>query len=294
MLLAGRLALFAAFCLLPVILLICPVHAAEVLIVGDVQYKPIADVVGEIKSAVKLPVSVCSTEDARGKLNSLVSREGARIVIALGKDAVDEAGNLPPSVPVIYGLVIAPVKSARSNMTGVYMATPVSEYVAMVRRYLPSMRKIAVVGSRTLMSILDGSESAQISAYRVNSSSELVNTVERLAECNAFLLLPDISLLTSSVMDNVYLYSYRSNIPLLGISENNVKQGSLFALVFDAAGIGRQIGRMALQAKNGADIDEIQPLPPAEFNLFINTNTARKMGISIPEEMMKKARRIYP
>ena len=95
-------------------------------------------------------------------------------------------------------------------------------------------------------------------------------------------------------MDNVYLFSYRNSIPLLGISERNVKQGSLFALVFDPVSIARQIGEKVLDARNGVDMDEMPPSPPLEFNLFVNTNTARKMGIVIPDEMIRKAKKIYP
>ncbi len=120
-----------------------------------------------------------------------------------------------------------------------------------------------------------------------------VDTINHIEESHALLLLPDISLLTSSVMDNIYLFSYRKSIPLLGISEGNVRQGSLFALVFDPAGVGRQIGEMARGVLGNADMEEMQPEPPKEFNLFINRNTARKMGIAIPDEMIKKAKRIY-
>ncbi len=291
--LAARCSLFAALCISQLLFLFSSASAAEVLIVGDIQYKPVADVVGEIKSTVKLPLKVYSMSDIRERLLSTVEREDARIVVALGKDAVDEALLLPPSVTVIYGLVIAPPKKSRSNMTGVYMSTPVSEYVNTVRKYLPAIKRISVVGSRNLMNTLDGRTYAQVAAYNVGSSSELVNTVNSLDESHALLLLPDVALLTSTVMENVYLFSFRKNIPLLGISEGNVRMGSLFALVFDSSSIGREIGEKVMEARNGVDMEELPPAPPKEFNLFINANTARKMGIVIPDEMIRKAKRIY-
>ncbi|MBF0558182.1 MAG: hypothetical protein HQL08_05330 [Nitrospirae bacterium] len=290
---SGRLVFLALLLLCQALFSVSPSLAAEVLIIGDIQYKPVADVVGEIRAKVKLPLNVYSTSDARGKLKAIVEREDARTVVALGKDAVDEALLLPPSVAVIYGLVIAPVKTSRSNITGVYMATPINEYVGTIRKYMPSIRRISIVGSRYLMSILDGRAYAQVAAYNVSSSSELVNTVNGLDESNALILLPDVAFLTSAVMENVYLFSFRKNIPLLGISEGNVKQGSLFALVFDSLKIGRQIGELVMGARNGVDMEEMPPAPPAEFDLFINTNTARKMGIVITDEMIRKAKKIY-
>ncbi len=271
-----------------------PSLAADAFIVGDIQYKPVADVVSEIKSALKIRVNVYATSDVRGKLDSVVNKEGARLVVALGKDAVDEAVKLPPTVTVIYGLVIAPPRTARPNITGVYMSTPVVEYINAVRKYLPSIKKISVVGSQDLLKILDGYRRSQVEVYRVSSSSELVNTVDRLDDSDAVLLLPDAALLTATVMDKVYLFSYRKNIPLLGISEGNVKHGALFAIVFDPESVGRQIGEKASTALSNGDAGQLQPSPPAKFNLCLNTNTARKMGITFPEEMVRKAHKVYP
>jgi putative tryptophan/tyrosine transport system substrate-binding protein len=288
-----RYTLVAELLLFSLLLFSSPAVAAEVLIVGDIQYKPVAEMVSEIKSTLRWQVKEYAIGDVRGKLDGIVERENARIVVTLGMDAVGEAFRLPPSIAVVYGLVIAPPKSARSNVTGVYMSTPASEYVATVRKYLPSIKWVSVVGSQNLMNVLLGSAPPQVAAYHVGSSSDLVNTVSRLNNAEALLLLPDVNLLTSSVMENVYLFSFRNNVPLLGISEGNVKQGSLLALVFDPKTVSRQIGEKVQNILKGTAAADIPPSPPRKFNLFINTNTARKMGIEIPDEMLKKARRIY-
>ena len=72
-----------------------------------------------------------------------------------------------------------------------------------------------------------------------------------------------------------------------------MKQGSLLALVFDPKTVSRQIGEKVQNILKGAAAGDIPPSPPRKFNLFVNTNTARKMGIDLPDEMVKKARRIY-
>jgi ABC-type uncharacterized transport system substrate-binding protein len=173
------------------------------------------------------------------------------------------------------------------------MSPPVSEYVATVRRYLPAIGKVSVVGSQNMMKSLLGGDFSQVAAYHVNSSSDLVNTVNRLVDTRALLLLPDANLLTAQVMSNVYLYSFRKNVPLLGISEANVKQGSLFALVFDPKAVSRQIGEKVQNILNGVGAGEVPASPPKRYNLYINSNTAQKMGIEIPGEMLRKAKKVY-
>ncbi|MDP3481212.1 MAG: ABC transporter substrate binding protein [Desulfoprunum sp.] len=270
-----------------------PASAAKVLIVGDLQYALVADVAAEIQASLRSQVMEYAVSEVKGRLDIVVEREDARIVVALGRDAVAEALLLPPEIAVVYGLVVVSPESGRSNVTGVYMSPPVSEYVSIVQRYLPTITKVSVMGSRIMMKTLFNGDQALTTAYEVESPSDLVNTVDRLVDTKALLLLPDANLLTAQVMANVYLSSFRKNIPLLGISEANVRQGSLFALVFDPKAVSRQIGEKVQTILGGVDATEILASPPSGYNLYINSNTAQKMGIVLPDEMLRKAKKIY-
>lgn len=186
-----------------------PACAENVLIVGDIQYALVADVAAEIQLTVRAQVKEYAISEVKGRLNAIVERENAQVVVALGMDAVAEAMRLPPEIAVVYGLVVVPPRNGRVNVTGVYMSPPVSEYVSTVRRYLPAIDKVSVVGSQSMMKSLLVVGSTQVSAYNVGSSADLVNTVNRLVDTKALLLLPDANLLTAQVMSNVYLFSFR-------------------------------------------------------------------------------------
>ena len=290
---ARRDLLSSAFFICVLLLFTSPACAAKILIVGDTQYAMVADIVSDIQSTLRMQSKEYATSDVKGRLNAVVEREDAQIVVALGVDAVAEALRLPPEISVVYGLVVAPPRNNRENITGVYMAPPVSEYVSTLRRYLPALSKISVVGSQNMVKSLSGGNSAQVTIYNVGSSSELVNTVNRLSDTGALLLLPDANLLTAPIMSNVFLFSFKKNIPLLGISEAHVKQGSLFALVFDNKAISRQIGEKVQAILNGGEAGDLPASPPKKYNLYINGNTAQKMGIEIPDEMFRKAKKVY-
>jgi len=271
-----------------------PCESADVIIVGDTHLKPVNDIISGVREKLDSPVKIYNPSDVKGRLKGIAAKEEARVVIALGREAMEEALKLSPSIAVIYDLVITPPEIDRPNTTGVYMATPVREYVDIVKGYLPSIRRIAVIGSHDLMKILDGTANPQVLAYSVRSSFEFVSAVKRVDSDGAILLLPDVGLLTSTTIEEVYLVSFRKNIPILGISEKHVKQGALFALAFNPVSVGRQLGEKASKALNGMDVGQIPPSPSREFELYINTDTARKMGIHIPAELLRKAKRIYP
>ena len=260
-LLFGRYPLVAVPLFIFLLLLSSPAWAAKVLIVGDIQYALVADVASEIQSAVRSQVREYATAEVRGRLGAVVERENAQVVVALGMDALSEALRLPSSISVVYGLVIVPPRSGRSNLTGVYMSPPVSEYVSTIRRYLPGITRLTVLGSQDMIRSLYAGDSALVATYHVSNSSELVNAVSRITDSRALLLLPDANLLTARVMSSVYLHSFRENIPVLGISETNVKQGSLFALVFEPKTVSRQIGEKVQTILNGMEAGEIPASP---------------------------------
>jgi len=276
-------------------LTISSAEPVEVIVVGDTQLKPVNDIISGIQETLETHFKIYSPDSVKGRLRDVAEKEDTRLVIALGREAVDEAFRLPPSIPVIYDLVITPPAVSRSNTTGFYMATPVGRYIDVIKNYLPAIKRIAVVGSRDLVKILEGTEYPQVVSYNVRNSFEFVNTIKQLEGVDAILLLPDAAVLTATAVEEVYLLSFKKGIPLLGVSEKHVKQGALLSLVFQPIDVGKQIGEKASRAMaSKIDLGSIPPSPSREFALFINTETARQMGIQVPSELLRKAKKIYP
>lgn len=269
-------------------------QAAEVIIVADTKLKPAAEVIAGIRKTLWTSTKIYTPADVKGKLRQITEKEGAKVVIALGREALDNAMQLPPAIPVIYDLVVTPPSISRPNTTGFYMATPAREYIDLIRSHLHSIKQIAVVGSRDQLLILASGESPHMTPYSVKNTVEFVNTVKQLNSANAILLLPDSSLLTATAMEEAYLFSFRKGIPLLGISEKSVREGALLALVVDMGNVGRLIGEYATNALKGMNLGNLPPSPPRRFELYLNTETARKMGIRIPDEMIRMAKKAYP
>lgn len=275
-------------------ILLSRAEAAEVVIVADTQLKPVAEIISGIRKTLDVSVKTYAPAEVRGRLKGVVDKEGARVVIALGREALEDALHLPPAIPVIYDLVVTPPQTGRPNTTGFYMATPAREYVDLLKENLQSIRKLAVVGSRDQLNLLARDDAPQMVSYNVRNAVEFVNTVKQLDSADAILLLPDASLLTAAAMEEAYLLSFRKGIPLLGISEKHVKQGALLALVVDLVSVGKRIGEYASRAIKGVNIGQIPPSPPKRFELYVNTDTARKMGIHFSDELIRSAKRSYP
>jgi len=272
-------------------------EAAEVIVVGDSHLRPVSEVVSGIRKTLRASFTIYSPSEVKGVLGRIVEKEDAKVVVALGRDALEEALRLPPAFPVIFDLVIIPPRMTRSHTTGFYMAAPSGEYLELINEYFRSIRRIAVVARRDQLNALAGAVSSQLTTRTIKNTFEFVSTINQLDNVDAVLLLPDTSVLTATAMEEANLFSFRRRIPLLGFSERNVREGALLALVGDMShigGNGRQIGEYANKALRGINIGQYPPTPPSRFDLYLNTETARRMNIHVPDSVMRRAKRVYP
>jgi len=277
------------------ILLIClPCHAADVLIIADARLKPVMEVTLGMRKTLHASTRTYAPGEVHGNLAAILQKEEARVVVALGREALAEALTLPPSIPVIYDMVVTPPAFTRSNTVGFYMATPVAEYAELVRNQLPGLKRMAVVASRAFLNLLAGDVSVPFGSYPVKNTVEFVSTLKQLDNADAILLLPDSGIMTMTAMEEAYLLSFRRRIPLLGISERHVKEGALLALVVDMVDVGRVVGEYATRALNSGSLGQQQVFPSRKFDLYLNMGTARKMRLNIPDEVVRMARKVYP
>ncbi|MBJ6725010.1 ABC transporter substrate-binding protein [Geomesophilobacter sediminis] len=268
-------------------------RAVGVVVIADNQLRPVTEIVSGIKKTLKTPIRMYSPAEVKGSLATVVENENAKVVIALGKVALAEALRLPPSVPVIYDLVVVPPVVNRPNTIGFYMATPAHEYTDLIHNYLRSIRKVAVVGSRHQLNLLARGDIPQQNAFGVKNSLEFISTMRQLDSADAIILLPDSALLSNNAMDEAYLISFKKGIPLLGISEQSVKEGALLALVVDTVNVGKLIGEAAARALRYGSLTSMPPSPPHKFDMFLNAGTASRMGINLPNELVRMAKRVY-
>lgn len=275
------------------VLCAAPCLAADVLIIADAQLKPVMEVTQGLRKTLHATTRTYSPAEVRGNLAAVVQREDARVVIAMGRDALNEALTLPAAIPVIYDMVVTPPSISRPNTSGYYMATPATEYAELVRNHIPALRRVSVVGSREYINMLAGDVSSPVFPHAVKSTVEFVSAMKQIENADAILLLPDSGIMSTTAMEEAFLQSFRRRIPLMGISERHVKEGALLALVVDMVNVGRLIGEQATQALKSGSVGKAS-LPPRKFELFLNMDTARKLRIAIPDEVVRMARKAYP
>jgi len=90
------------------------------------------------------------------------------------------------------------------------------------------------------------------------------------------------------------LTSFEHKLPFLAASDIFVKVGALASLTPDYTDLGRQGCELARAFTSGkVSLASMNEILPAKINLSINLKTARKIGLSISEEVIETAAVVY-
>jgi len=92
-----------------------------------------------------------------------------------------------------------------------------------------------------------------------------------------------------TVSKKIISHALSRQLPLAGPSLARVKAGALFSYGFDPLELGKQAAKIAIQIFRGVEPYDL-PVEVAENHLYVNVQTAKTIGISIPRQILKQAK----
>lgn len=281
--------------------------AADVTAIKSIDIIPYKEAVNGFRDTVKARVHEYVLMDEKGMDNSVVLRIKAQktdLIFTLGTDAFQMVKEEFKDTPIIYAFVLNPEKivgNRAADITGIDMSIPPERQFSALMDMLPSARRIGVIfDPAKSQGLVDDAEAAArdlgitLTAKRITRSSDAIVAITEMEEkIDALWMIPDTTAVTPESVENMLLFSFKSGIPLIGISDKYVRNGALFALSFDNEDIGRQAGEMASRILSGESISTMTMLKPRKLRMSINMNTAKKLGLNIPERVVSKSDKVY-
>ena len=96
------------------------------------------------------------------------------------------------------------------------------------------------------------------------------------------LTIPDATIYNALSMRNVLLTTYHFKVPVIGISPAYVRAGALCAVYSSPAQIAVQAAKIATRFSENGVLPQSQF--PIDFNVSINLQVARSLGIQLQED----------
>lgn len=233
-------------------------------------------------------------------LGAPIPKETKVVVTFGGKAAVQR---YPGRVTLIYG--IAPgllVGTETHDGVSLKIRTEVEaeNLLKGLVEIQPGLKRLAVLWLSDSFSTLaekmvkaGASGSVRVLSEKVESGDELPAKLRGLkGKADAIWMPLDPVLLNQQNFETILQYSYDNNIPFYAPTEGLVEHGATAAVVVSYKDIGRAAAAQAKKALSGAELPPDVYVPRVEMS--VNLSAAKKTGISIPSEILKKAVRVFP
>lgn len=231
---------------------------------------------------------------------TLDNSSGADLILAVGSRALELAAKRSTTCPIVFIMVANP-EIKQENITGVSLNIPVAHIFSTLKRIAPGTKKLGVLydPDQTGPIVNEGLSKAasfglEVVARKLNNLSDEYSAIRSsINGIDAFWMVPDASIYSIETAQDILLVAIRAKIPVIGLSAYYVKAGALFSLSCDHKDIGRQGAEIAIQIFNDVKPSRIKIAHPSKMLLSINVNTARQIGMQIPDSVLKEAAHVY-
>jgi putative ABC transport system substrate-binding protein len=292
--------------MLSLALLAGPAEAARVAVLLSAKVAEYEDALKGFRESTPHQIAAVYDMDGdldrgRKQLAEIEEKVKPDLIFAVGIWALQAIVGRPPSVPVVYAMVLNPpsvLGADAKNVTGASMNIPVEQPIRLFKQLGPQVKRIGVIFNRNRTGYLVRQAQAaakeqglELVTREVNSPKEVVGALESMQDdIDALWIVPDETTLSQAVVQQMLLFSYRKKIPLLGLSDRHAQMGALFALSF-ASGedIGRQAGELAQTILAGRAASGVPYTTARKVYLTVNLKAAQKLGLEIPQAILARA-----
>ncbi len=228
------------------------------------------------------------------KIRSVCLQGGVPIFIGT-RAAACSSESLPPGCRAIAAFVVkrgCELYSHRAQVSCLPMEIPITDQLKLLSEMLPAGRVAVFSNDQHIPDRISGLEIVRIDPAGRSLSDLLAEVVAKGGK--ALLITPEPSLFSSPALVNyTLLWGLRQRIAVVGLSSGYVDKGALFALEPDIEAIAEKVGKLVTEMMNGDSFQqEGSHYRSVPWRLYINLNTARRIGISVPESLMGVADRV--
>ena len=217
--------------------------------------------------------------------------------------------NKPLDTPMVFLAVTDPVGAGLvqsierpEKCTGVSDLAPFEAILGFIHKIRPSAKRIGVPFSPEEQPAVFGRDQIvrlapqfgfTIDARPVTSHDELSPLLNALASnSDALLIGPDNGMFEAAPL--IVRTALDANKPVFAGDSTSIQAGAIGGYTIDYYQVGREGARLAAQVLGGKKPGTIPVVVLHEGVLELNRETASRLGIQYPQELIGRARRVYP
>jgi putative tryptophan/tyrosine transport system substrate-binding protein len=224
-----------------------------------------------------------------------ISTPSAQAVVGATKD-----------IPVVFTAVTDPVGAKLvsdltrpgGNVTGMSDLSPIGLHLDLVRQIAPATKRLGVIynpgeaNSMTLLELIKREAPARqleiVEAAAPRSADVLSAAQSLVGKVDAIYVPTDNTVVTA--LEAVVKIGTDNQLPVFAGDTDSVPRGAIAALGFNYYDLGRQTGQIVLRVLQGANPGDIPVEGVRITELYVNPSAAEAMGVTIPPDMLQRAK----
>ena len=255
-------------------------------------------------------------QNAQGDQSNLASMSeklvsgGNNILVGITTPATLALANNTKETPIIMGGITYPVEAGLiaseskpgNNITGVSDRTPIKQQLEIMKQVLPNMKKVGILYTSSEDNAVKQAEEAEKAAKELGlevkvstiaNTNDIQQVTESLASQVDAIFVP-IDNTIASAMATVVQVTDAVKIPVFPSADTMVADGGVLGVGVDQYQIGVETAKMVVKVLKGAKPADTPITLANKGVVYVNEEKAKKLGITIPESILKDAQKVTP
>lgn len=255
-------------------------------------------------------------QNAQGDQSNLASMSeklvsgGNDILVGITTPATLALANNTKETPIIMGGITYPVEAGLiaseskpgNNITGVSDRTPIKQQLEIMKQVLPNMKKVGILYTSSEDNAVKQAEEAEKAAKELGlevkvstiaNTNDIQQVTESLASQVDAIFVP-IDNTIASAMATVVQVTDAVKIPVFPSADTMVADGGVLGVGVDQYQIGVETAKMVVKVLKGAKPADTPITLANKGVVYVNEEKAKKLGITIPESILKDAQKVTP
>lgn len=222
------------------------------------------------------------------------------LLLGIATPAVQALAGATEDIPIVLTAVTDPAdaklvasnEKPGGNITGTSDLTPVKEQIELIKKILPSAKRVGILYSSAESNsklqaklAMDAAKEQGLEAteYTVSNSNEIQSVVESMVGKVDVIYTPTDNMIAAG-MATIAMVATEHKIPIIGAEKGHVDAGALATYGIDYYQLGHMAGEQAVEilkdGKNPKDMP-IEYLPLEKCKLSVNQDVAKELGIDV-------------
>ena len=235
--------------------------------------------------------------------------EKVDLILSIATPTSQACANATKTIPIVFSAVTDPVSAGLvkslehpgGNITGTHDRSPVARQLDLIRQVVPHFKRLGVIYNagednsrasvRQIKEVAAKQHVQVVEATAANSSAVYMAAQSLVGRVDAVQIPTDNTVV--SAFESVVKVCEDNHIPLFAADVDSVPRGAIAALAMDYYRLGRQTGDMAYRILQGAKPGDMPVETLHNLKLEVNKEAAKKMGVTLPPELLAKADKVY-